>query len=78
MSRRAQLRWLWIVVGTSAWLGLSWGGETTNAAARWDHYRVLMDRNIFMRERTPRRERRTPLTNPVYRSCTRTPAAQAV
>ena len=58
MSRPVQLRWLWIVVGASAWLGSSWGGETTNAAARWDHYRVLMDRNIFVRKRTPRRERR--------------------
>ena len=65
MSRPVQFRWLWIVVGTSAWLVLCGGGETTSAADRWDHYRVLMERNIFVRERTRGRERRFTTSRPV-------------
>jgi len=51
MNRRPRLLWVQVLLGVLTTFAVSSTGEEARRAASWDHYRVLSERNIFVRNR---------------------------
>lgn len=56
MNRRPRLLWVQVLLGMLTTFAVSSTGEEPRRAASWDHYRVLSERNIFVRDRRRPRE----------------------
>lgn len=64
MNRRPRLLWLQVLLVVLTTFAVSSTGEETRRAASWDHYRVLSERNIFVRNRRRPRERQSAPDQP--------------
>jgi len=64
MNRRPRLLWVQVLLGVLMTFAVSSTGEEAHRAASWDHYRVLSERNIFVRDRRRPRERKSAPDQP--------------